>query len=386
MKIGIITHYYNSKNYGGNLQAYALQTFLSQTHDVEQICFVSKAAKSKCKIKGTRSNNPFVFTRRVFSRLGDAVCKILQKGKQSRIEPSLKTRSEAIARFNRAIPHSEEVYDENTIATALERYDAFVTGSDQVWHPSAVNSAYLLQFVKGKRKISYAASLAVSTISPTYAETLRESLRDYRAVSVREKTGQALLQPLIEQPVQVTVDPVLLLEKEQWETVAGTRIIENGYVFCYFFGVNKRARSLATAYARARGLQVVTLPYLTERYRRCDEKWGDEPLFDVSPADFLSLIRYADCVFTDSFHATVFSYIFQKEFFVFQRKKNGKLSSRLTDVLSVFGATERFCDTKEKETLAYIQAVAPIEYLTESEALLRLKNQSKRFLNDALGG
>lgn len=384
MKIGIITHYYNSKNYGGNLQAYALQAFLSQEYEAEQICFESKGAQEKRKLKGTRSKNPFVLLQKSFSRLGKAVTSVLYKKKNKRIAPLLKTRNDAIARFNRTVVHSETVYNESTIGRALAQYDAFITGSDQVWHPSAVNSAYLLQFVQGKRKISYSASLAVSAITPAYGETLCESLCDFQAISVREKTGQALLQPLVKQPVSVTVDPVLLLDREQWENVAGTRLIEEPYVFCYFFGDNSRARNLATAYARKHGLQVVTLPYLTGKYRRCDDKWGDKQLFDVSPADFLSLIRYANCIFTDSFHATVFSYIFQREFFVFQRSKNGKLSSRLTDVLDVFGATERFCNRKEKETLAYLQTVQ--RAVTNNARLDALKNASKTFLRDALGG
>lgn len=384
MKIGIITHYYKSKNYGGNLQAYALQTFLSQFCEAEQMCFQSNDAQGRKKLGALQPVGAWGWIRKITGRVFDKAGSYLRKGKDKRVKALLKGRYEAILRFNESVAHSESVYSEDTLYTALERYDAFVTGSDQVWHPSAVNSAYLLQFAQGKPKISYAASLSVSTLSLGYQETLKGALADYTAVSVREKTGQNLLQPLLKQPVQVTVDPVLLLSKTDWESVATERKIQEKYVFCYFFGDNKRARALATAYAKARGLQVVTLPYLTEKYRACDKQFGDKQLFDVSPADFLSLIRYANCVFTDSFHATVFSYIFEKEFFVFQRNKKGKLSSRLTDVLQTFGVAERFCDNKEKETIGYLDNVKEIEYGVSNERLEHLINASKLFLKKAL--
>ena len=91
--------------------------------------------------------------------------------------------------------------------------------------------------------------------------------------------------------------------------------------------------------------------------RKCDEKFGDVKLYDVSPGEFVSLIKYSDCVFTDSFHACVFSNIYEKNFFVFPRSGADKMSNRITSLISLFHNQERFCDSSEKQSMEYINSI-----------------------------
>ena len=230
MKIGIITHYYHSFNYGGNLQAYALCKYLNQQYDAEQICYINKNAKPKSRKQEIREFGIFKFIKKVINWGIRKGATFFRKAKDKRISGDLAKRKEAILSFNHSIPHSQECYDAVTIQQCEQIYDVFITGSDQVWHPDAVNIAYLLNFVHDKRKISYAASLAVSELSETYQKIIQDSLKDYHAISVREKTGAKLLQPLFNFPVQLVVDPVFLLEKGDWEKIASDRIIEKPYL------------------------------------------------------------------------------------------------------------------------------------------------------------
>lgn len=385
MKIGIITHYYKSKNYGGNLQAYALQQFLSDYYPTEQICYSHTEIIKKRKRESFKGKGLGFFLKKVLSRCLRKCKRILYKKKAAAIQFDLEKRTEAILDFNQKIVHSSVCYDVRTIKNANEEYQFFITGSDQVWHPSAVNDAYLLNFVLGKPKISYAASLAVSQIDDVYGERLQKSLKDYKAISVREKTAIKVLQALTEKEIELVVDPVFLLGEEKWTQLALKNDMEGSYVFCYFLGDNRRSREMAKQYAQSIGATIVTLPYLTGEYRKADDNFGDIKLYDVSPEKLLGLIKNAKCIFTDSFHITVFSYIFKKEYFIFHRSARKELASRITDVLKLFDTEERFCDCPTKLTLKYISACMPIDYSKKNEKLINLREKSKNYLLKNLG-
>lgn len=109
-------------------------------------------------------------------------------------------------------------------------------------------------------------------------------------------------------------------------------------------------------------------------------------LYDTSPEQFLSLIKHASYVFTDSFHAVVFSNIYQKQYFVFNRSKRGEMSTRIVDITALFGQEERFCRDKTREKLAYITALSDIDYKKENEAFENAKRESIEFLKKNLEG
>ena len=365
MKIGIITHYFNSKNYGGNFQAYALCRVLNELgYNAEQISFDRKDKSLKSTIKRTikRFLHPNLCNRKSF-----------------------KAREKAFKGFNQGlIPHSR-VYDDKSISLCANDYDVLITGSDQVWHPHAVCDAYLLSFApSSKTKLSYAASVAHNALTDAQKSRYQKALCDYKAISVRESEGKELIAPLAPCNVEVTLDPTLLLSKEQWLEVAEEYSIEEKYLFCYFLGCSVEQRRLATDYARKNNLKIVTLPNLLGKNRDCDKRFGDYKLYDVSPQKLLSIINGAECVFTDSFHATVFSLIFEKEHFVFHRDGKKSMSSRITTLTTLFGTQSHFCDTEDKSTLEYIENVQKVDYSQRFTEYIDLKNKSLDFLKNNL--
>lgn len=371
-KVGIITHYYESTNYGGVLQAYALCMFLRQKGIfAEQIQFDRMAHMGlKHSIKATCSTIKKKFE---FAVYRDASIKVHQ-------------RKLAFTAFRNAIPHSDKVYTQKNLKSLANQYALFITGSDQVWHPNAVCDAYLLNFgVKGVKKISYAASVAKNELSGEQKERYRKALADYCAISVREKEAVPLIQEISPIPVEWVLDPVFLLEKQQWcELMDVPQNEKEQYLLCYFLGDDLRERRLAEQYAAEHHLKIKTLPFLQNKYRACDQNFGDEIISAVTPERFLGLIYAASVVFTDSFHAMAFSIIFGKEFFVFERNSCvvPSMGSRISTLAEFFRVTDRYCNSDDKANLEYLNRIKKrnLEYYTHNFCAMRVKSMG--FLMD----
>lgn len=365
MKVGIITHYYQSQNYGGNLQAYALCAALQKLgYQAEQISLKrSKSVKSRVKI----------FLRRGLE------CRHVSVNRQ------LRARKKAISGFNAgSIPHSP-VYGESAIDQCASRYDAFITGSDQVWHPQACCDAYLLGFApEEKCKLSYAASFSTDKLPEHLQAHYQSKLRRLQAISVREESALSLLEGLAIPNGEVTLDPTLLLSPEEWLEIAEPCPIDGPYLFCYFLGEGSAQRELARAFAQKHALKLVTLPHLLGRYRKCDCGFGDIPLYHVSPGQLLSLIRNAQYVFTDSFHVALFATLFDRQHFIFKRFGAEEMSVRILSLTKLFGTRARFGDEPEKCTLTYIESLPPFAYKNIPPEYAEKKRSSIRFLQDHL--
>lgn len=372
-KIGVLTHYYDSLNYGGNLQAYALtKVLLNKDFNCQQISFVKENGVVDSSIKGKVKKIikiPLVLCRKYIS-----------------IKHNLsQTRKEAFENFNKnIIPHSEKIYSKENIKDCVEDYDAFITGSDQVWNFAWYNPEFFLGFApSSKKKISYAASIGRDYITDEQKEIFRNSLKDFDAVSVREPSSIKLIEDLSPVPVVSTLDPTLLLGKEDWDKVSSKRLIEEEYIFCYFLGDYKKTRKIVNEFAKKHGLKIACIPY-TAGIVLSDRKFGDYRLIDASPEDFISLIKHAKYVFTDSFHAVVFSHIYGKEFFVFNRDKRALMSGRIKDITSLFACPERYCGTSDKMTLDYIEGLPALDYSRETEEFVNKKRESIEFLENNL--
>lgn len=357
MKIGILTHYYKSTNYGGNLQAYALCTVLNKLgHHAEQITY-DRSFDIKSSVSLGKKIRRFIY--KIIVTIKKLPLFLLNLSVKSKINQ----RRKSVLNFNKSIPHTT-VYNAKNISSATKKFDVFITGSDQVWHPSAVCDAYLLNFTNSSQnvKFSYAASISKPELDKSTIEQYCKSLSDFRAISVRETQAINILQPYVTQRIECVLDPTLLLSREDWEKIASNKFTGNNYIFCYFLGDTQTDRELANEFARKHDLPILTIPYLSDSYRKCDVNFGDILLSNVSVEDFIGLIKNAAYIFTDSFHATVFSLIFNKEFFVFDRIIGQSLGSRIRELTNLFHVSERFCNSKEKLNSDYIAAVAPIDY------------------------
>ena len=382
-RIGITTMYTDSTNYGGLLQAYALcKRFEQMGYAAEQIRFRDgQRAGAERRKEALRTNSLPEIIRLARISLNVRYRAFLKKMFQNE---DLAQRKQAFAAFRDSIPHSDEIYESDAMEQAENNYDYFAAGSDQIWFPGGYEPAYYLEFVHNKPKFSYAASMAVDDLTEKEKLQYKERLKDFIGVSVREKSGIHALEGVSPVPVQQVLDPTMLLSAEQWDEVCADRLIPEDYIFCYYLGDDVEARELTNAFAARMGLKIVTLPYLLGEYRKCDSNFGDVQLYDVSPNRFLSLIKHASFVFTDSFHASVFSIIYRKKFFVFTRKGHANMTSRIVSLLNLVGGQDSFCDTEEKQTLDYLLQNADVPSVRDDRPLTEMREKSNRYLTETL--
>lgn len=187
-KVGITTLYHKTINYGGALQAYALQKKIEEFGcECTVIDCYSTAGKNKYerfKALGLKRSIQ-VFGMKTVYKVG---IKLDQK-----MRDGMNERHKLFSEFLNDIPHTEPV-DIKNIYDLQDKFDICVTGSDQVWHPGIWNDAYLLRFAR--KKVSYAASVGATEFTNDQAEELSEALRGYSAISVREKGAVQLIQNL----------------------------------------------------------------------------------------------------------------------------------------------------------------------------------------------
>lgn len=373
-RVGIFTHYYRSLNYGGLLQAYALLRQISDMgYDAEVVCYDYKYTTRKM-----RSHGVIAYLKRIK--------RSLLWVKHLKTNQELVKRQFALYRFGEEyIKHSELVFTDDTIFECVDLFDIFVTGSDQVWNPDWYREPFMLSFVpKDKKKLSYAASMGKSKLSAEQGALYKEKLSDFDALSVREEEAAIPLKEVLGREVEWVLDPTMLIEKGHWEEMCTPRQIKKRYLLCYFLGDGTDERIIAKQYAKKNGLKIVTLPYLGGSLRDCDKRFGHLKLFGIMPFELLSLIRYSECVFTDSFHATVFSSVFQKDYFVFERNRAEEMSTRIRSLTILLNSEDRFCNTQERKKLSYIESLDSIDYSFENERLMKMKRHSIEFLRFAL--
>jgi hypothetical protein len=361
MKIGVITLYRDNVNYGANLQAYALCEILRELGvDAEQICYYDNNCIHK-----------------VISDLFDYA-------RSFKTSKELRKRKKTIGIFRDTIPHSK-LYFKNTVIKANERYDAFIVGSDQVWNPSWLTSIFKLDFASSdKRRISYAASIGKLELNEREAGIFSGFLENFDYISVREPESIEMLSKFTKKRISWALDPTMLISREGWDKICKPKYIFDKYIFCYFLKDNQDERDIASQYAKNHNCKIVTLPYLSYQYRRCDDGFGDYLLYEVDPALFISLIKHADYVFTDSFHAAVFSHLYEKELVIFGQP--GQQSNvRMQSLTKLFGTEERHIYEAERISIKTIEDFSQIQYGKKNSELQYMKEESVCFLRRALG-
>lgn len=395
MKYGIITQYYKSTNYGGNLQAYALCMALKKLGiEAEQICYPTKGKKHFIKDIKTYIHERGTLIgllkggKEIIVNSRKRIKSIVHYVHLKRLEEKIAKKQQAFLYFNSSvIPHSEDVYNDSDLYLLADRYDGLIVGSDQVWNPDQYRPGYFLEGIPANgRKIAYAVSIAKETLSDLQKEAYAQRLRTFDMVSVREHKAIDILQPLTEKEIYYTADPTLLLDAKDWENVTDKRLLDAPYAFCYFLGRNIESRKMASEYAKKHNLKLMGIPMTVTNYELIDIDAFDVPVIYATPGEFLSGIRNAEVVFTDSFHASVFSHIYGKPFVVFQRENDGRMSSRIDSLMDLFDSSILFMKNNQEITLAKIdEIIQSFDFHKKTEAEKELIDKSYKFLIKSCG-
>ncbi|MGQ7867781.1 polysaccharide pyruvyl transferase family protein [Sunxiuqinia sp. sy24] len=368
MKIKTITCH-NVYNFGASLQAYALMKYLETLgHDVEIIDYRPDYLSQRYNLWGISSkwgNRGFLFKLLYYGyKVPERL--LTRKGKYNFDSFSRK--------YLRVSDRTYRSYSE------LENYppeaDVYIAGSDQIWNTHSRNGrdpAFFLDFVPpGKRKVSYAASFATLEVLPEYRSFVQSRVETFDYVSVREREGLDILERLGVEHGKHVLDPVFLIGRDEWERLANDQN-DSRYLLVYDFDNNPAIKKFVQHIAREEGLQIVAVNNYTKT------PYADHDYFHAGPETFISLIKNAEYIITNSFHATVFSLIFEKEFFVYDRMDDNA-NSRMTGLLELCGLEKRLIHSQneiksEQSRIDYDQVRLKLDSHLRS---------SKKFLDQSL--
>lgn len=235
---------------------------------------------------------------------------------------------------------SKPIYASDDFSKCCPKADVYITGSDQVWnfiHNEGYDGHYFFDSIKGV-KISFSSSIGMTELSKEESEIIRERLYTYKAISVREESAKELLSQLGLSATHL-IDPTLVFNKEMWEKFASKRLVKDPYLFVYLpYNITDKDLIYRTIkkVARQQNLKIVSYSYTI----RID-KDADKTLFYTTPDKFLSLMYYADCIVTNSFHGTAFSINLNKQFWAYMPSK---FSTRISSILELCGLNDRLLD------------------------------------------
>ena len=373
MKIGVLTLPLHT-NYGGILQAYALQQVLKRMGHEAVLLDRKRFSLPPWHLRplkyGKRIINKYIFGKHI------SVFAEKHKIKEQNIKQRF-TKEFVCDNIERLIFKS---YDK----IKAKDYDCLIVGSDQVWRPKYAN--YLLNGIEHSyldfaelwkvRRVAYAASFGTNDWEYTdkEAEDCKRLLKKFDYVSVREKDGINLCQKHFGIDAKLLLDPTLLLEKKDYIKLFEKKQTppSSGNLMVYVLDRNQDTDHFITQYANSQGL----VPFYTntqvdngqidinERVQPPLEKW-------------LRGFYDADFIITDSFHACVFSILFNKNFVVLGNATRGL--SRFDSLLSMFGLEDRMVSDLESAI-----ALPYIEYSKVNEKVREMRDISISFLKDAL--
>ena len=383
MKKVLLAEVYTKINYGTVLQAYALQRFMDEKKVPNEVIYMDGFSRilRQRKFRYYVRNCTNISLYRAKRGLGRKV--ILERLNYAGLRKKSNVRKRLFQKFiNENLHFSPSFYNLEALAKYAKEYGrAVVVGSDQLWLPvNIAGDFYTLSWVPDQvPTFSYATSFGVSEIPLYQQQYVKDFLTRLNAISVRELRGQSLVERLAGVQAQVVCDPTMLISVEVWRTVASSTVKNEDYILCYFLGKNPIHRSFACKLRQVTGFKIVALVHLDE-YIASDENYADETPFDVGPAEFLSLIRDAKYICTDSFHGTVFSILFEKIFFTFSRfssKEKMSTNARIDTLLNSLNlGTRRFTGEEEPAELLKI----PLDYTLLRERMKTIRRYSENFL------
>ena len=382
MKIGILTLFHGNDNWGGTLQGAALKALLEELYPNAIVDIIDYRSNRNIvysnKLRQALQYNPAEIVKKVAA--------IYKKKFSGNNSSCLAGRKNLFNKFREPYITNKHVYTDLTLSELEQDYDVLVCGSDQIWNPNVARPGFLLAGIgNGCRKISYAASIARDSLSSQEKTVMIPLIERFDFISVREKTARNILQECTDKPVYEVLDPALMLDAQKWNQIVDIESYNcKPYALAFFFSDSLEYRRYIEKYCSKLGLELHFIPFAAE-YIKNDELGQANRIFDIGPKEFLEQFKNASCVFTDSFHGSVFSLIFQKEFWVFERDSNNKVSknSRLYDLLDKFELSDRLVKEPSK---ILSEENGKIDYSRVGQLLEVNRERSKEFILKAIGG
>ena len=347
-KIGILTfHYPSNRNFGASLQSFAVNKLFKNS---ELIDYKPVKDSIKTAILFNISGRNFI----------DYCTKFLKITKKCKSKQDLKNLN--------------------------KEFDIFIVGSDQVWRPTWLGENiehYYLDFVESNKiKIAYAASFGVDYLDADFKliTKLKKLAQRFNYVSVREESGIKICEDILGIDATCVLDPTLMIDKKEYQIILDDWKNKNHKKKKYI------AHMLLDDTIELREESNKIGKYLNSKINYIKGKdiriLGKSITFYNKVSQWLTYLKDAELVITDSFHCTVFSLIFNKKFVVVANPQRG--TARLENLLGIVGLKERFF-TNIKDVLKSGILDENIDYIEVEKKLNFHREYSMNFLKKALG-
>lgn len=293
-------------------------------------------------------------------------------------------RMDRFDKFQRFIDDSYVKTDVSYDNVALEKqdpgFDCYICVTDVIWSCDpywGFDPGFLLNCsaMDNKWKIAYAASQGTpKKHTPEQKDYFFHALDDMQYIGVREESLKNYIQKgMPHKPVSVVLDPVLLLEADYYDRII-VRPKETDYIVVYYAMERPNALlRVAADYAKRHNCLVIELSHIPIPGGLMKDRGVELAYkFDIGPGEWLGYIKYARCIFTNSFHATCFSVLFHKNFFTGSRH-----GDKLTHALEIFDLDSRRIAVAENTDLE-------IDYRKVEKLLEKRREESAQFILSAI--
>jgi len=369
LKAGIIT-FASAHNYGAILQVYAMQKYLEnlgiEAHvinyrpkEIDNVYKLYKIKKSRYKI-----------------------VKVIRKIKKiTKVKTKYKWKIDKYNNFEEFISNvlktTEPYYKLKEIQNAYLDYDILIAGSDQIWNTDLTKgfkAAYFLEFGKKDAiRISYAASLGRDDIDKKYVMFYKRYLKNFDYISVREKSMIPIFQELTDKEVVQVIDPTLLLKRKDYEDLKkDSKYKGKKYIYTHFIGRDEKVIEMADKMSRD-----LNIPVLHNFAEKLFENELDYH-YNESPEQIIDVIKNAEMIISNSFHLTVLSIIYNKQFITIPHSKRPE---RMKNLLEMVGLEDHLIeDVRIMPELSKLN----INYKEVEKKLEKEREKSVKFLQEAL--
>lgn len=376
--IGILTFYW-ADDYGALLQSYAIKTYLNKYRDAVIIPYYPNELRSRYRF--FQYNKKESFLCKGYRITKQIAREIRYRRFYGNIKAKCKMRyfkKKYLVNVSELLSSSKEIFEYN------KKIDTYVVGSDQVWNPEITEGfqeGYFCTFRMWKKEnshyVSYGASIGAECLEERFDQVVSDFLANFDAISLRESSSVPYIERLYTKSPEVVLDPVFLLEKEEWEALVNVKKKRRKrYIAVYYTEHNPIMASYLKQLEKYTGLNILILNPRIESFR-----WTEHQKYakGCGPLEFLELLYHAEYVVTNSFHGTAMSIIFHKQFAVFPHTTR---NVRLSDILHTAQLEKRIVyGGKGVETIN-----EKIDWIKVDKNLNEAVKHSKKFIEKEIFG
>ncbi|MGN0453283.1 MAG: polysaccharide pyruvyl transferase family protein [Ruminococcus sp.] len=362
-RIGTISYniYCNFTNYGSALQTWALHQAIKKLD-----CGVEPVLVDYCPdvLSDKDPLNPFA--------------NMWDKDEESRrmcelTLPAIRENYEKFDRFYRErFSRTRQKYTSENFDTITENeaLDGFVCGSDTIFciDEFGIDDGYYANYgAMKKRSVSYAASFGDSHFTDETYKLLNERLQNFNAIAIRESLMLPFVKEHTDVPAAKVIDPTLLLTSEDFDTIASEPVIKDKYLLLYARRHNPKMEAYAEKLAAEKGWKIVEISLRATNAEKKDRIM----FYEAGVEEFLSLVKNAEFVVTNSFHGMIMGVQYRKPFYVFSREQ---CDTKITELLALFGLSDRMRVTGDEPE------ASPINYGDVHRKIASARTESASFL------